>query len=164
MKALIYHGKNDVSLEEINTPRPGEDQALLKVKAAAICGTDLRIIKSGHRDIPDGTDRILGHELAGEIVEVGGKVKDIEPGMRVAVAPVIGCGKCTVCLSGDANMCKNCRILGMGIDGAFAEYMIIPRKHIENGNVMSIPPSISFETGALLEPLATVLPAPKHAI
>ncbi len=156
MKALIYHGKNDIRLEEVKTPRPDDDQALLKVKAAAICGTDLRIKKSGHRDIPDGTDRILGHELAGEITEVGDKVKDLKSGMRVAIAPVIGCGKCSVCLSGDANMCENCRILGLGIDGAFAEYMIIPREHIDNGNVMIIPPSISFEAGALLEPLATV--------
>jgi L-iditol 2-dehydrogenase len=156
LKALIYHGKNDISVEEIKTPGPGDDQALLKVKAAAICGTDLRIKKSGHRDIPDRTDRILGHELAGEVVEVGDKVIDLKPGMRVAIAPVIGCGKCTVCLSGDANMCESCRILGLGIDGAFAEYMIIPREHIENGNVMIIPPSISFETAALLEPLATV--------
>jgi L-iditol 2-dehydrogenase len=156
LKALIYHGKNDIRLEEIKTPRPGDFQALLKVKAAAICGTDLRIKNSGHRDIPDGTERILGHELAGEITEVGNKVKDLKPGMRVAIAPVIGCGKCKVCLSGDANMCENCRILGLGMDGAFAEYMIIPREHIENGNVMIISPSISFETGALLEPLATV--------
>jgi L-iditol 2-dehydrogenase len=76
--------------------------------------------------------------------------------MRAAIAPVIGCGKCNVCLSGDANMCENCRILGLGMDGAFAEYMIISREHIENGNVMVIDPSISFEAGALLEPLATV--------
>jgi L-iditol 2-dehydrogenase len=156
LKALIYHGKNDISLEEIKTPEPDDDQALLKVKAAAICGTDLRVKKSGHRDILDGDNRILGHELAGEIAKVGENVKDLKPGMRVSIAPVIGCGKCKVCLSGNANMCENCRILGLGIDGAFAEYMIIPREHIENGNVMMIPLSISFETGALLEPLATV--------
>ncbi|MFC2144799.1 alcohol dehydrogenase catalytic domain-containing protein [Actinomycetota bacterium] len=156
MKALIYHGKNEIHLEEIETPRPEDGQALLKVKAAAICGTDLRVNKSGHRDIPFGTKRILGHELAGEIAKVGDKVKDLKPGMRVAIAPVIGCGKCKVCLSGDANMCEKCRILGLGIDGAFAEYMIIPSEHIDNGNVMVIPTSISFETAALLEPLATV--------
>jgi L-iditol 2-dehydrogenase len=156
LKALIYHGKNDVRLEEIEAPRPGNGQVLLKVKAAAICGTDLRIKKSGHRDIPDGTKRILGHELAGEVAKVGDMVKDLRCGMRIAVAPVIGCGKCKVCLSGNANMCENCRILGLGIDGAFAEYMIIPREHIENGNAMVIPSFISYETGALLEPLATV--------
>lgn len=156
MKALIYHGKNDIRLEERETPRPEDDQALLKVKAAAICGTDLRTNESGHRDIPHGTERILGHELAGKVAEVGEKVKDLKPGMRIAIAPVIGCGKCKACLSGNANMCAKCRILGFGMDGAFAEYMIIPREHIENGNVMMIPLSMSFETGALLEPLATV--------
>lgn len=156
MKALLYYGKNDIRLEEIEKPEPDDGQALLKVKAAAICGTDLRIKNSGHRHIPEGTTRILGHELSGEICEVGKRVKYLQPGMRVAIAPVIGCGSCKVCLSGDANMCVECRILGLSIDGAFAEYMIIPEEHIEKGNVMVIPESISFEIGALIEPLATV--------
>ena len=84
--------------------------------------------------------------------------------MRVAIAPVIGCGRCKVCLSGDANMCVECRILGLRIDGAFAEYMIIPEEHIEKGNVMVIPESISFEIGALLNPWQQYLPVRKRAI
>ena len=109
MKALIYNNKDGIRLEDINVPVPDDNQALLKVKAAAICGTDLRIRKSGHRDIPEGTSRILGHELSGEVVQVGKNVTSLKEGIRVAIAPVIGCGKCKVCLSGDANICDKCR-------------------------------------------------------
>ena len=156
MKALVYHKNNDLRLEERDIPRIDENEALIRIRAAAICGTDLRIKASGHRDIPEGQTRILGHELAGEIVETGRKVRSLKPSMRVAIAPGMGCGNCRHCRCGMQNLCSDYNIMGLGIDGGFAEYMRIPEQYMSHGNIINLPDSISFEVGSIIEPLGTV--------
>ena len=89
MKAAYYYGIGDIRVEETDIPKITEDEILIKVRACAICGTDLRIYKFGHFKIPQGTKRVLGHEVAGEIVQVGSKVKGYSAGMRVATPPML---------------------------------------------------------------------------
>lgn len=156
MKAIVYHGINDVRLDDIEIPQINENEALLKVKAAALCGTDLRVKASGHRCIPEGDTRILGHEVSGIIEKVGSKVANLKEGMRVAVAPVSGCGVCRQCINGNEIFCKNDLVLGLSINGGMSEYMVIPEPHIKGGNVFIMPGDMGFDVAAVAEPLATV--------
>ena len=100
MKAAYFYGVGDIRVEECEIPKITEKEILIQVKASAICGTDLRIYKNGHFKIPDGTKRVLGHELAGKVVEVGKEVTGYHAGMRVAVPPNVGCGHCPMCIQG----------------------------------------------------------------
>jgi len=156
LKAIVFHGIDDVRLDEMEIPKINENEALLKVGAAALCGTDLRVKASGHRCIGEKETRILGHEVAGTISKVGGKVKGLVEGMRVAVAPVSGCGICRQCISGMQVFCRNDIVLGLSTSGGLAEYMVIPEPHIKGGNVFVMPESMGFDVAAVAEPLATV--------
>lgn len=154
MLAAVYHNPGDIQVEEVERPSIGEDEALLQVRAASICGTDLRIYSSGHFKIPPGTSRILGHEFAGEVAEVGSMVKSLTPGMRIAIAPNIGCGVCEQCVQGHNHLCPTYEAFGISLDGAFSEYMLIPKEAIRQGNIVSLPEGVSFEEAALNEPFS----------
>jgi threonine dehydrogenase-like Zn-dependent dehydrogenase len=154
MLAAVYHGPHDVRLEEMAWPQPGLGEAVMRVRAASICATDLRIFNHGHFKIPEGAVRVLGHELAGEIVAVGQGVAGLTPGARVAVAPNVGCGSCWECIQGYNNLCPDYDALGITLDGGFAEYMRIPEPAVRQGNVVAIPEALSFEEAALAEPLS----------
>ena len=154
MIAVIYKGKNKVNVENIPVPKISEDELLIKVKAASICGTDLKIKKYGHFKNPDDKPLILGHEFSGEIVEKGKNVKNFKKGLRVVVAPNIGCGHCRECISGFTNLCKNYEAFGISMDGAFAEFIRVPSRYISQGNIFILPDSMTFEEGSLVEPLS----------
>ncbi len=154
MLAAVYHGPGDIRVEEVERPSIGEEEALLRVRAASICGTDLRIYSSGHFKIPPGTSRILGHEFAGEVAEVGSMVKALTPGMRIAIAPNIGCGVCEQCIQGHNHLCPTYEAFGISLDGAFSEYMLIPKEAICQGNIVPLPEGVSFEEAALNEPFS----------
>lgn len=154
MLAAVYHDVEDIRVEEVPRPTVGGEDALLRVRAASICGTDLRIHSFGHFKIPPGTSRILGHEFAGEVVEVGSMVKSLTSGMRVAIAPNIGCGVCEQCIQGRGHLCPDYDAFGITLDGAFSEYVLIPRQAIEQGNVVPVPEGVSFEEAALNEPFS----------
>ena len=154
MKAAYFYEPYKVLIEETRTPKVKDDEMLLKVRATAVCGTDLRIYKFGHFKIPEGEKRVLGHEIAGEIVEVGSNVRFFSPGMRVAIPPNIGCGTCPMCLKGLNQLCPDYEAFGISIDGGFQEYLLIPGAAIERGNVIPIPDNLSFEEAALTEPFS----------
>ncbi|MCS7248373.1 MAG: zinc-dependent dehydrogenase [Anaerolineales bacterium] len=154
MKAAVFHNIGDLRVEEVPTPVPGPDQLLIKIGAAGICGTDLRILSNGHHRIPSGTPRVLGHEFSGEVVEVGRNVAGIKVGTRVAIAPNIGCGTCDECVAGWTNLCENYQAFGITLDGAFAEYMLVTSPAIEQGNIIPIPSTLPYEVAALAEPLS----------
>lgn len=154
MRAAVYHGIRKVETETVPTPEAGPGQAVLKVGAAGICGTDLRIYEQGHHRIPPGTTRILGHEFAGEIVAVGEGVRGLQPGMRVAIAPNVGCGTCTQCVAGWTNLCEHFTAFGISLDGGFGEYVLVTADAIRQGNVVPIPDHVHFEVAALAEPLS----------
>jgi L-iditol 2-dehydrogenase len=157
MLAVVYHAPHDLRVEEVPIPQIGPDEILLKVSAASICGTDLRIWHGGHRKYPPGTLRIPGHEVTGVIAGVGDKILDLTAGQRVFVAPNMGCGHCRQCVSGNNNRCANYAALGVTLDGAFAEFMRVPAAAVAQGNVMPVADNLGSEVAALIEPLACVL-------
>jgi L-iditol 2-dehydrogenase len=157
MLAVVYRGPGQLLLEERPIPTIGPGEALLKVLAAGICGTDLRILHGGHRKYPPGTVRVPGHEVAGEIVAVGSKVRGLTPGQRVFVAPNMGCGKCPQCALGNNNLCAGYDAFGITLDGGFAQYMRITQAAIAQGNVIPIEDAVDPATAALIEPFACVL-------
>lgn len=154
MKAAFYYGVGDLRVEECEIPEISEHEILMKVKASAICGTDLRIYKFGHFKIPQGERRVLGHEVSGEIVRVGAKVAGFFPGMRIAVPPNVGCGHCQMCMQGKNQLCKEYEAFGISYDGGFQEYMKIPENAIREGNVIEIPENLSYEEAAMVEPFS----------
>ena len=156
MLAAVYHGPEDLRLEQRPVPDVGPEEALLKVVGAGLCGTDLRILHGAHRKYPAGTQRIPGHEIVGEIAEVGASIRGLEAGRTVFVAPNIGCGHCRHCVSGNNNRCAHFDAFGITINGAFAEYMRIPASAILQGNLIPLENDAGAST-ALIEPLACVL-------
>ncbi len=157
MKAAVFHGIGDIRIEDIPRPRPGPREAVLRIGSVGICGTDLRIYAHGHHCIPPGTCRVLGHELAGEIVEVGASVAGLRAGMRVGVAPNMGCGTCPQCVAGWTNLCPDYTAFGVSLDGGFAEYMLITEDAIRQGNVVPVPDGVPDHVAALAEPLSCCL-------
>jgi len=156
MKAARLYGQGDIRVEDIKIPEINEDEVLLKVKAAFICGTDVRFFKNGKPGIDADNPRVLGHEFAGIIDKVGSRVSRYTPGMRVAVAPNYGCGVCDICISGNAQMCEHAQAMGVNVDGGFAEYVKIPADAVRQGNITPIGDNTSFEEAALAEPLSCV--------
>lgn len=154
MKAAVYDGTPKIKLTELPVPQVGPKEALLKVHACGICGTDMRILASGHHRISSGSLHVLGHELAGEIVEVGSEVSWPKVGTRVALSPNMGCGHCDMCIQGYTQLCANYISFGVYLNGGFAEYTLIPREAIEQGNVVELPANLSFEEAAVNEPLS----------
>lgn len=154
MIAVIYKGKGKFSVEDVLIPEISEDEILLKVRAASICGTDLKIKEFGHFKNPDDKPIILGHEFSGEIVKLGKNVRNLNEGMRISIAPNIGCGHCRECIGGYTNLCEDYEAFGINIDGAFAEFLRVPSRYISQGNIFILPNNITFDEGALIEPLS----------
>jgi len=154
MKAAFYYRPNEIKVEEIDIPKINDNEMLLHVRTNSICGTDLRISRHGHFKIPSGQKRVLGHEIAGEIVQVGKLVDGFHEGMRVTTTPNIGCGFCEFCRDGFNNMCPNYEALGISFDGGFEEYMLVPSIAIKGGNIFPIPEHVSFEEASLIEPMS----------
>jgi L-iditol 2-dehydrogenase len=156
MKALVYRGAGPLVLEERPFQHPGEGEAVLKVEACSICGTDLRIAAGTHRAYGEGFGRVPGHEIAGTVVEKGAGVAG-GVGERVFVAPNYGCGRCRECLRGQVNLCEDPRAVGITEDGGFAEYVLLRRDLVEQGNLLRTGPGVDPAAAALAEPLACAL-------
>ena len=154
MKALVKHGKgpDGLGIMEVAIPQIGDDDVLVEVKAAAICGTDLHIMNDVYQvDMPV----TIGHEFSGVVVELGAKVRGWKKGDRViSEGNLETCGTCFYCMSGDANLCKEYKYLGIRVDGVFAKYVRIPARLLH-----LIPERISFEQAALAEPAAVAIDA-----
>jgi len=150
MRVAMYYSNRDVRLEEIPTPRIGPGELLVKVLASGLCGSDVmewyRIKKA---------PRVLGHEIAGEIVEVGKGVDPYKIGDRVFVSHHVPCNTCQYCLNGFHTLCDTLRKTNFD-PGGFSEYIRIPRINVDRG-VFILPDEISFEDGVFIEPLACVL-------
>ncbi|ACM22545.1 zinc-dependent dehydrogenase [Thermotoga neapolitana] len=156
MKAFVFEGVNRVALKEVSEPKLCEEGAVIRVVSAAVCATDVKIYKHGHFKIKDGESRILGHEIFGEIYEISDGFSDRFPaGTKVFVAPNIGCGKCNYCLVGKYNLCPDYDAFGITLDGALAEYMFIPARAFEQGNVMKVKENEDEVFTPLVEPLST---------
>jgi L-iditol 2-dehydrogenase len=146
----MYYHNRDVRLVEIPTPKIGSGELLVKVMASGICGSDVmewyRIKKA---------PRVLGHEIAGEIVEVGKGVNQYKVGDRVFVSHHVPCNTCHYCLNGFHTLCDTLRTTNFD-PGGFAEYIRVPKINVDRG-VFLLSEEISFEDGVFIEPLACVL-------
>ncbi len=151
MKAALYYGKGDIRLEEVPRPVPAPGEVLVRVRYCGICGSDLRSYLRGSPpgDLP--VPRILGHEFAGQVAELGAGVKGLEVGDRVAAAPATVCEECFYCRRGVPTLCLNALDFGTTHNGAQAEYVLIPELLVAQGGLVKLPPEMSYEKAALLE-------------
>ena len=149
MKAAVLHAPNKILIEEVEKPKIGANDILVKVKGTAICGTDIDTFRGKYNvKYP----AILGHEASGEIAEVGRNVTAFQPSDRVLIDPIFSCGKCYLCLMGKKNLCINGGLLGRDIgNGSYAEYVSIP-DHL----AFKFSETLSYEEATLIELLATV--------
>lgn len=155
MKAAILRGPHRVEFGNRPDPVPQAGEALVRVKAAGICGSDLHIYRHGGFGDIVVDDLVQGHEPAGEVVALGAGVKHLKTGDRVAIEPGIYCGCCEPCLTGRPNICPDVKYLSArSVDGAFCEYLSRPEH-----TLLKLPESLTFEEGALLEPLAVSIHA-----
>lgn len=151
MRAAILEGVKQMAVRERKRPEPKPDEVVIRVKSCGICGTDQHIYH-GHPGSAEVTPPIvLGHELSGVVVDAGKQVTHLKPGDRVSVDPNIYCGHCRYCRSDRAHLCQNLEAVGVTRDGGMAEYCAVPAQ-----NCYVLPDELSFDEGALVEPLGCV--------
>ncbi|PWY94662.1 alcohol dehydrogenase [Aspergillus sclerotioniger CBS 115572] len=158
MKAVRFHGRGDVGIEEIEEPTCGKGQVKMRPAFVGICGSDIHEYSGGPVLVPEKPHGItgdtlpvtLGHEFSGIVEEVGEGVNDISPGQRAVVRPTIFDRKCSSCKQGYEYCCENIGFIGLsGYGGGLAKYIVAPAEHF-----YSIPKNVSLEAAALVEPLA----------
>jgi threonine 3-dehydrogenase len=158
MKTSAQQGVTYVS--DATDPKPERGHVLIEVAAASLCGTDRELYEwtpsaqAFNLNLPV----ILGHEGSGTVIEIGDDVTDLKVGDRVALESHLICGRCFSCRTGDAHTCERTRIIGMHIDGLFAEYMNVPQDIC-----VKLPEGLSFESGALLEAAGVAVHAVQRA-
>jgi L-iditol 2-dehydrogenase len=159
MRAAVLYGFNDVRVEERDVPAPGPDEALLRVNACGICGTDIKVITHGMPNQPPFGDFIIGHEYAGTVVALGETVDEFQAGDRVAVEIHKGCGRCRNCILGHYTACLNYgnmrnghRANGLTADGGFAEYEV---NHVNT--LYKLPDNISFDESTTITTAGTCI-------
>ncbi len=154
MKAVVKtERKRGAAFMDVPEPEFGKKDILVKVKAAAICGTDLHIYQwNKWAEEKINPPQIMGHEFAGEVVAVGKEVRRVKVGDFISAETHISCGHCYQCLTGHPEVCENLRILGVSRDGAFAEYIAIPEKIAWKN-----PENLPVEFAAIQEPLGNAV-------
>jgi L-iditol 2-dehydrogenase len=155
MQAAILFEPGRLEIRETPTPECPSGGVLVKVKACGLCSSDVKMMAKGHRALV--YPRILGHEMAGMVVE--SRVREFKAGDRVQVAPGLRCGKCIHCRRGADNQCENREIFGFTTDGGFAEYIPVPLKGPIVGALSLLPESINYDAATLGEPVACCLNA-----
>jgi L-iditol 2-dehydrogenase len=155
VRVVRFHAPGDVRVEDAPEPSAGPGQVKLRIRNCSTCGTDVKIFRFGHHHIVP--PRVMGHEIAGEIVEVGASVSGWAVGDRVQVIAAVPCGHCRDCSSGRMTVCPNQESIGYHYDGGFAEYMVVPGKVLAVNGLNRIPAAVSFAEASVAEPLACVL-------
>lgn len=151
MNALVLHAVGDARLESIPRPQLEDDHVIVRVNFCGVCGSDIpRVFVKGTYSFPT----VCGHEFAGVVEECGRGVDDVAVGRRVAVFPLLWCDNCPACERGKFVQCYNYDYIGSRRDGAFAEYVMAPRK-----NLLTVPDSVSLEEAAMTEPASVALHA-----
>ena len=169
MKAAVFHGQKDIRLEDVPEPEVREGNVKVKVDWCGICGTDLHEYLAGPIFIPpkgsphpitgETLPLTLGHEFAGEVVEVGDDSSEVSVGDQVAIEPVFRCGECAACRRGATNLCEKLGFYGlMGGGGGMSEFAVVPSYMLHR-----MPEGLTTEQGALVEPIAVGLRAVRRA-
>lgn len=163
MKAAVWHGKEDIRIEQLPEPEVGPGQVKLRIRQCGVCGSDLHEYYDGPFIIPakphpltgrSGGPLILGHEFSATVAELGEGVKGFSVNDRVTVNPLIYCGECHFCKRGEHIMCAKLGTIGFAWDGAFAEYGVFP-----DYSLIKLPEAVSDDMGAAVEPLAVAIHA-----
>jgi len=151
MKALVWLGKEQLAVQERPVPAPSDGQALVRIRAAGICGTDHSILGGTHsRARPP---LIMGHECAGEVAALRGSAPGgVREGDAVTIEPLISCGACAACRSGNAHVCQTLKLYGIDADGGFAQYVVVSAQSLR-----PLGKGVDFRLGALVEPLAVAV-------
>lgn len=157
MKAGVVTGLEQIEVKEVPIPRIDANGVLVKVQACAVCGSDLRIFRSGNNRV--NFPAIIGHEISGEVIEVGKNITKLEIGDRVAIGADVPCGECRFCEAGIGNNCQINYAMGYQFQGGFAQYIPLNKTVMNYGPVHKIPDQMSYEEAALAEPLGCVLNA-----
>lgn len=152
MRALVYNGPWDLTVEETADPRPEHGQVMIRVVATGICGSDVHGFSGENGRRSPG--QVMGHEMVGRVETVGPGVdsgRGLEPGVPVTVNPLIACGRCPACAAGTQQSCPQRRVIGVTPDivSAFADLLVAPEQ-----NVLTLPEQMPLEYGALVEPLS----------
>ena len=155
MKAAYKSNRGKgIEIKDLSIPKISENEVLIKVKVAAICGTDIHLYNWSNwcENVNAKNPMIIGHEFCGEIVKIGSNVNKVKIGDLVAGETHIPCGKCMLCRTGKQHICRNMKILGVHIDGVFAEYVKIPEIC-----AWKLPKDTPFEIGAIYEPFTIAI-------
>ena len=149
MNAAVFFGKQQIEVKNVTISSVSEDMVLVKNHACGVCGTDVHIYhgEPGSADVSPPV--ILGHEYAGEVVEIGSAVKNVKPGDHVTIDPNVYCGTCEYCRNGKKQLCENMQAIGVTRDGGFAEYSIVPESQL-----FILNKDVSYEVAAMTEPVA----------
>lgn len=156
MKAAVFHAAHQpLRIEDVPTPEPRAGEVLVRVAGCGVCHTDLHYLDHGTPTFK-APPIILGHEVAGTVIEVGAGVTALPAGTRVLIPAVLSCGHCTLCRSGRENICANSRMLGNHIDGGYAEFVAVPAK-----DVVHMPDDVPLVEGSVI---ADAVTTPYHAV
>jgi L-iditol 2-dehydrogenase len=161
MRVVRFYAPRDVRVEDAPEPTAGPGDLLLRVRNCSVCGTDAKIWRSGHPDLRP--PRVLGHEVAGEVVQAGEGAAGWSAGDRVQVIAAIPDGTCHECRHGWQAVCPNQERIGYQHDGGFAELMRVPAKVLAVGGVNRIPEGLSFAEASVAEPLSCVINGQEQA-
>ena len=150
MRTLVYLGPRTMAVQEVERPRPGADEVLVRVGASGICGSDLHgYLGKSRKRVPP---LVMGHEFAGTVEAAGRGVHDLQAGTPVAVYPLITCGQCPACRRGDTSQCRARQVIGIDRPGGYADYVTVPRS-----SIVPLPPGMSAFAASLAEPLANAV-------
>ena len=152
MKAAVLTDKMNMEIQELPLPAPLDHEVIVKVKACGICGTDQHIYHGQPGSAEVQFPIVLGHELSGEVVQVGKNVTQFTVGNRVSIDPNMYCGTCDYCRGNRVHLCDNLQAIGVTRNGGMGEYCAVPA-----ANCYTLPDELSYEEGAMIEPLGCVL-------
>lgn len=145
----------NITFRNVPVPKPGPDQVLVSIKKVGICGSDIHVFHGTHPYTSYPVTQ--GHEVAGEIIELGEYVKDLSVGQRVTIEPQVFCGRCYPCLHGKYNLCENLKVMGFQTTGTASEYFAV-----DASKVTPIPDELTYSQGAMIEPLAVTVHAARR--
>jgi (R,R)-butanediol dehydrogenase/meso-butanediol dehydrogenase/diacetyl reductase len=157
MRALVYHGRNDIRLDQVPEPEIGPGEAKIRITNTSICATDIEEWKYGPTYITS-VPTVMGHEVSGRVEEIRDRSSGISVGDRVMVDNVLVCGTCYFCLSGSQATCPNMEVAGLGRDGGLAEFMTWPADHL-----IGLPEGVKDDEAPLLEPATVAVHAVRRS-
>lgn len=155
MKQEVMTEPKKIIFQEVPVPEPGEGQVLVKIKRIGICGSDIHVYHGTHPYTSYPVTQ--GHEVSGKIVKTGAGVKDLHAGDRVTIEPQVFCGHCHPCTHGKYNLCEELKVMGFQTTGTASEYFAV-----DASKITPIPDSLTYDEGAMLEPLAVTIHAAKR--